>query len=94
MEITAHALRSPSAIPPPTSVSPASSLKKWSAQYKADHHALQGKLENIQGLHRLDSVELLKLQALTQRFSIQTELSARLADRLQQTTRQLLQQGG
>lgn len=96
MDISAISL----AAPPTTStsatpaVSPTAAIKKWASNYQADHRAMQNHLEQIETLPKMDNVELLRLQALTQRFSLQTELSARVADRLQNAARQLLQQGG
>lgn len=69
-------------------------FKKWSAGYQADHQQLQQRLENVHSMHKMDNVQLLQLQAVTQRFSLQTELAARMADRVQNATRQLLSQGG
>ena len=94
MDISAISLAAAPTTSATTAVSPTSAIKKWASNYRADQRTLQTKLEQLETLPKMDNVELLRLQALTQRFSLQTELSARVADRLQNAARQLLQQGG
>lgn len=94
MDISAISLAAPSTASATPAVSPTSAIKKWASSYQKDHRTLQTKLEQLDHLPKMDNVELLRLQALTQRFGLQTELAARVADRVQNAARQLLQQGG
>lgn len=69
-------------------------IETWLSQYRADQSSMNHILTDSRATKGLDSNELLRLQAMTQRFSLQTDLMARMADRCQNSVRQLLQQGG
>lgn len=94
MDIARLPFGATTAISPTPKAAATHAFQRWSSSYQADHQQLQNKLENIQKLHKMDNVEILQLQAMTQRFSLHTEVAARMADRLQNATRQLLSQGG
>lgn len=69
-------------------------IESWLSQYRADQGSMNHILGDSRAAKGMDSTELLRLQAMTQRFSLQTDLMARMADRCQSSVRQLLQQGG
>lgn len=73
---------------------PTEGASRWLDQYRSDQRTFENVLKNSNRIQSMDSADILRLQALTQRFSIQTDLASRLADRFQNTAKQLLQQGG
>ena len=92
--LTSVSISSVGASAPAPATTPIPKSSRWLNQYRSDQRAVESLLENARGLRQMDGVELLRLQALTQRFSIQTDVVSRLADRFQNSARQLLQQGG
>lgn len=94
MDIAALPSASPSALPSVQAPPRLEGVSKWMDQYRSDQRRFDAMLQDPKSVRGMDSADMLQLQALTQRFSLQTDLAARLADRFQNTARQILQSGG
>lgn len=95
MEISPTSFLRPGAgVAPTAAAAPIQGVRAWTQQYRQDHQQLQNMVSGDVRLESLSGAELLKLQAMTHRFSLHTELAAKVADRGQNAIKQLLQQGG